>query len=223
MSSLSPLEQFRHLNSSSKFHDQASNILYGREYKQWVQGIRGDGVVGLVDYLDRALDTLGPISFAFRECLRELRHICGTRVILPTSYALPPQVLIVGRQPVASGGSGDVYEGPLNDSKVCVKRVRIYSKDNPVDPLKTFYQEAVVWKHLEHNNIVHLLGITGTPLQLASEWMLGGDLTDYIRKCPDAGRLGLVGVLPIGFDLTLTSATSYPMSLKAFTFFTPAT
>ncbi|KAF9644873.1 kinase-like protein [Thelephora ganbajun] len=193
MSSLDPLEQLRRLNSSSsKFHDQLSNILYGQEYKQWVQGIRGDDVVGLVDCLDGALDTLDPASTGFRKCLRELRHICGARMILPTSYALSSKVLLVGRQPVASGGSGDVYEGSLNGLKVCVKRVRIYSKDNHVDPRKTFYQEGVVWKHLEHKNIVYLLGITTTPLQFVSEWMPGGDLTDYVRKCPGADRLSLL-------------------------------
>ena len=52
-------------------------------------------------------------------------------MILPTLYTPPSQVLIVGRQPVASGGSGDVYEGTLNGSKVCVKRVRVYARDGP--------------------------------------------------------------------------------------------
>ena len=50
---------------------------------------------------------------------------------LPTAYMLSPQVITVGRAPTASGGSGDVYEGMLNRSKVCVKRVRVYSKDGP--------------------------------------------------------------------------------------------
>ena len=50
-------------------------------------------------------------------------------MILPTSYTLSSQVLTTGRQPFASGGSGDVYEGTLNGSKVCVKRVRVYSRD----------------------------------------------------------------------------------------------
>ena len=57
-------------------------------------------------------------------------------MILPTSYTLSPQVLAVGRQPVASGGSGDVYEGKLYGSKVCVKRVRVYAKDGPQKPTK---------------------------------------------------------------------------------------
>ena len=49
---------------------------------------------------------------------------------------LSHQDLMVGRQPVASGGSGDVYEGRLDGLKVCVKRVRIYSKDGPENATK---------------------------------------------------------------------------------------
>lgn len=51
----------------------------------------------------------------------------------------------------------------------------------------------MVWKRLEHQNIVPFLGITLTPLQLISEWMPGGALAEYIKKNPDADRLSLVG------------------------------
>ena len=80
-----------------------------------------------------------------------------------------------------------------------------------------------MWNRLDHKNIVPLLGITSEPLQLISEWMPGGDLTDYVKKHPDADRLDLVGPSPIVFDPTLTPATSYLISLKAFTFSTLAT
>jgi serine/threonine protein kinase len=80
-----------------------------------------------------------------------------------------------------------------------------------------------VWKRLTHKNIVPLLGITPTPLQLISDWMPGGDLTEYIKKDPNVGRLDLVGAPPVAFDPTLTSVTSYLMSLKAFTSSTPTT
>ena len=52
----------------------------------------------------------------------------------------------------------------------------------------------VVWKRLKHPNIVHLLGITITPLQLISDWMLGGDLPEYVKQHPDVDRLGLVSL-----------------------------
>ena len=78
-------------------------------------------------------------------------------------------------------------------------------------------------KRLTHPNIVPLLGITPDPLQLISEWMPGGDLTDYIKKHPDADRVGLVGTLLVVSDPTLTPTTSYLISLKAFISSTPVT
>ena len=78
-------------------------------------------------------------------------------------------------------------------------------------------------KRLAHPNIVPLLGITITPLQLISEWMPGGNLTECIEERPDADRLGLVGFPGVAFDSHLTSATSYLMLLKVFTSSTPAT
>ena len=80
-----------------------------------------------------------------------------------------------------------------------------------------------MWKHLSHPNIVPLLGITPTPLQLISEWMPNGDLTEYIKKHPNADRLGLVGVLLAEFDPKLTPAVSYLMWPMDFTTSIPAT
>ena len=57
-------------------------------------------------------------------------------MILPTLYTPTSQVLTIGRQPVASGGSGDVYEATFNGLKVCVKRVRVYSEDGPERTIK---------------------------------------------------------------------------------------
>jgi hypothetical protein len=57
-------------------------------------------------------------------------------MILPKSYTPASQFLAVGAQPVASGGSGDVYEGTLNGSKVCVKRVRMYLTKGPEEATK---------------------------------------------------------------------------------------
>ena len=56
-----------------------------------------------------------------------------------------------------------------------------------------------MWKRLAHLNILPLLGVTTTPLQLISNWMPGGDLPEYIESHPDADRLGLVGGPPAVF------------------------
>jgi len=80
-----------------------------------------------------------------------------------------------------------------------------------------------VWKHLTHPNIVPLFGITPVPLQLVSEWIPGGDLSEYIKNYPGADRLGLVGASPIVFNPALTPATSYQMLPMGFTTCTPVT
>ena len=58
-----------------------------------------------------------------------------------------------------------------------------------------FCKEAVVWKNLNHPNVLPLLGITVDPsqLQLVSKWVSGGNMREYIKKYPDADRRRMVG------------------------------
>jgi hypothetical protein len=50
--------------------------------------------------------------------------------MLPTSYTISSH-LTINPEPFASGGYGDVYQGSLNGLRVCIKRVRVYTKDDP--------------------------------------------------------------------------------------------
>jgi len=53
MSSDNPLTQLRRLDTTSPtFYDQVSGILCGKEYIQWMPGLQGEDLMGLVDYLD---------------------------------------------------------------------------------------------------------------------------------------------------------------------------
>ncbi|KAF9643876.1 kinase-like protein [Thelephora ganbajun] len=65
----------------------------------------------------------------------------------------------------------------------------MYVADGPQKVTKIFCKEAVMWKRLKHPNIVPLLGVTITPLQLISTWMPGGNLPEYIKTHPNADRL----------------------------------
>jgi hypothetical protein len=69
-------------------------------------------------------------------------------MILPTSYVIPSQELSVGHRPVALGGFGDVFKGILNGSGVCVKRVRMYSQDDPQKPQKVRYLDHCLFSLL---------------------------------------------------------------------------
>ena len=141
--------------SSSNFQDQLCNALYGKEYMDCIQGLKGDDPTWLVNYLDKvrlrvplahsifkstqALNVLEPSSVASRRCLRELRSLCGKMRILPTSYTLSSHLLDIHPQPFAAGGFGDVHHGTLNGSAVCIKRVRAYIVDDPEKVLKVRY------------------------------------------------------------------------------------
>ena len=84
----------------------------------------------------QTLSSLDRTSSGFRRCLCELGDICGTRTILPISYVVSSPL---GLQPIALWGSDDVYEGTLDGSKVCVKRVRVYSEGVPKKTTKVRY------------------------------------------------------------------------------------
>ena len=57
--------------------------------------------------------------------------MCGAEGMIPTSYALSSDLLSIGPEPFASGGYGDVFEGTHNGSRVCIKRVRAYTSEDP--------------------------------------------------------------------------------------------
>ena len=60
-----------------------------------------------------------------------------------------------------------------------------------------FCREAVAWKHLQHPNILPLLGVTQAERQFAmvSEWMENGQISDFIQENSDANRTELVRAL----------------------------
>ena len=58
----------------------------------------------------------------------------------------------------------------------------------------------MVWKHLNHPNIVPFKGVTFDPLQLVSEWMPGGELREYVGNNWDTNLIILVRRLLPNFD-----------------------
>ena len=51
-----------------------------------------------------------------------------------------------------------------------------------------------MWKTLRHPNVLSLIGVTMTETQFAmvSEWMVNGNISDFVRTHPGKDRLGLV-------------------------------
>ena len=132
--------------SSPDFHDQLCRILHGEEYVQREKNLeQDDDLVWLIDFLDevrhhttisrsllksvQALGRLDPSGDASRKCLRELRSICGSKMMFPASYILQSQHLKIDAKPFDFGSFGDVFKGSFNGSQICVKRIRVYTQD----------------------------------------------------------------------------------------------
>ena len=57
-----------------------------------------------------------------------------------------------------------------------------------------FYREVIVWKRLQHPNIVPFLGVPAKipPFEIVCDWMENDKITEYVRKNPGVDRVGLV-------------------------------
>lgn len=166
--------------------------------------------------LVQALEDFSPFSLVSCECLCALARMTRTAKMLPKSLTLSTTHSVTSIHPITSGTIADVWEGTYNGCKVYVKQPRYFPATDgdtwrveivsgpsftlplaPLNGLAKPYQEAIVWKHLKHPNIVPFLGVSGTPFQLVSSWMSGGYLMEYLKRRPDADRLGLVCYPPV--------------------------
>ena len=123
-----------------------------REDHKLVLNLQHDDLVWLINHLDsvrrhivlppssltpaQALGVADPTGSASQKCRRELKAICSASGILPASYTISPGRIYFGREAFASGGYGDVYKGTLSGLEgdpetlnVCIKRVRVYTRD----------------------------------------------------------------------------------------------
>jgi serine/threonine protein kinase len=60
--------------------------------------------------------------------------------------------------------------------------------------MQRFCKEVVTWKALHHQNVLPLLGVTmgGNEFAMVSEWMVNGNINEFIKAHRDANRFELV-------------------------------
>jgi len=61
----------------------------------------------------------------------------------------------------------------------------------------------VIWKFLRHPNVLPLRGVTTSETRFAmiSDWMINGNINEFVRARPEVNRLGLV-CFPFGVLLS---------------------
>ncbi|KAK7043670.1 Rho guanine nucleotide exchange factor [Paramarasmius palmivorus] len=114
----------------------------------------------------------------------------------PTSNLYPQCLTIknvkqLEEYPVDTGGFGEIWKGTVEGSSeiVCLKVVKLYQKSNVEKVLKRFLQEAIVWRQLEHPNLLPFLGLyfldeAQQRLCLISPWMESGNLIQFLERMP---------------------------------------
>ncbi|KAK7437358.1 Rho guanine nucleotide exchange factor [Stygiomarasmius scandens] len=93
----------------------------------------------------------------------------------------------VGDHPVAAGGFGEIWQGVIGDQIACLKVVKIYGDSDIRELLKEFFQEAIVWRQLDHPNVLPFLGLyflddSRQRVCLLSPWMNNGNLRQFLKN-----------------------------------------
>jgi serine/threonine protein kinase len=78
-------------------------------------------------------------------------------------------------------------------------------------------KEAILWAHLYHPNILPFYGVYTQNISericIISPWMSRGDLSAYLKNCPDTPRLSLVRVQISPAVMLLKINRSWTLSL----------
>ncbi|KAJ7814160.1 kinase-like domain-containing protein [Mycena olivaceomarginata] len=111
--------------------------------------------------------------------------------------ALCPRIAITGivvsSHLVAAGGFSNIYRGEYSDAQgntveIALKVLRIFQEHNDAtleNLRKKFFKEVLVWRYLEHPNIVPFLGVDSTTfpnlaMAMVTPWMSQGNVISYI-------------------------------------------
>ncbi|KAF9781357.1 kinase-like domain-containing protein [Thelephora terrestris] len=147
--------------------------------------LQGEDASTLLDILDQAFEAPNMPLDLRRRSVRTLRRVCGLQTTLPRSCILSENVSKEGDFAFASGGLADTWKGNHDGNPVCIKAFQIR---------KRLFQEVVVWRRLSHPNVLPVLGISPElfPLCIVSEWLIDGDILDFVSAHPKVNRLRLL-------------------------------
>ncbi|KIK56125.1 hypothetical protein GYMLUDRAFT_174625, partial [Collybiopsis luxurians FD-317 M1] len=135
-----------------------------------------------------------------------LRYLSKRFQLLPLSLILL-DVERDGSNPVGGGGFADIWRGSMKERPVCLKVLRFaveQDKSIRARMRKQFCHEALVWRQLNHPNILPLLGVNTElffpSFCLISPWMEHSDIITYLRKNPEYDLLSALLDVAAGID-----------------------
>ncbi|KAF8900918.1 kinase-like domain-containing protein [Mucidula mucida] len=135
-------------------------------------------------------------------CIKCLSALGKSHNVLPVSF-LCSDVRQTSSRPVNGGGFADIWKGRRDSTgkDVCLKILRVFMwGQDKHDILKSFYNEALLWRQLRHRHVLPLIGVCiNAPepsFYLVSPWMSNGNIMDFLSIQPKHDRFQ--SVLDIG-------------------------
>ncbi|KAF8181902.1 kinase-like domain-containing protein [Mycena galopus ATCC 62051] len=160
-----------------------------------------DGQV-LIDLLQTLLDhcSVSKIRmFLFKGLLRFSRDFG----LYPTCFALT-KWQDVELYTEASGCSSDIYKASVCGQGVSVRVIKTSGEISVSDLSKLFGHEALIWRQLDHPNVLPFVGLSylNQRLCLVSPWMENGSLSQYLSgESPNLDRrLSLILDVALGLQ-----------------------
>ncbi|KAF9781243.1 kinase-like domain-containing protein [Thelephora terrestris] len=120
-----------------------------------------------------------------------LRRLCGTFGMLPRSCIINEDFRAKEEAPFASRGYVDLWKLDWDGRKVAVRTLRFGPGDDRSETTMRFCKEVLLWKLLDHPNVLPFHGASMGPDQyrMVFPWMENGNVLSYTRKNPEANRL----------------------------------
>lgn len=185
----------------SETFDTLRVVLLSRPLTEQMKTLSMRNAKAIISLLDQALDReiCTSNSDMHRRVMVMLRFLSAQQKALPPSYFLKRNdVKVLNDRPTSGGSVVDIWKGEYDaggrNIEVALKVLRVYiSFTEPL--LKKLYEEAVIWKHLRHPNIVPFIGLdssTRFPMCLVSSWMSHGTINVFLREHPEADRFKML-------------------------------
>ncbi|TFK48855.1 kinase-like protein [Heliocybe sulcata] len=138
----------------------------------------------------------GPIPWHLSDSMSKALHRLQVKVAcqnlkIPETLALSDVTVYNSQKPVDGGGFSDIFRGHWDSGSVCIKKLRVFMRtrnEQESRMMKMFCNEALIWSHLHHPNVLQFLGFDMTSFHpyicMVSPWMENGNVLSYIRENP---------------------------------------
>ncbi|THU86329.1 kinase-like protein [Dendrothele bispora CBS 962.96] len=167
---------------------QLDVILSNRARFKNLSAQRGEVAQNLLDRLQALSDYPGVCGKQrlHSKIFEAMVHISRNSNLYPTCLSLS-NVKQVGNDPIAGGSFGDIWRASVGDQTACMKVIRLFDKSKIDMFLKGFLKEAILWRQLQHPNVLPFLGLyflddSRKRICLLSPMMENGNLNSFLDK-----------------------------------------